>query len=771
MSEPGRSPDPRAGVVITGVAAATSLGTDAESTWRGVLSGRCGMGPMPDVESTLPQESVGGQATGLPGEYYPHLPREARYLRWTVEHALRDAGVDAGKHYPASRRLAMLGTTLHGIRAGGRFLRSGNLAELNSLLAGETSRLTLDRLGIEGGALTTCSACSSSLGAVALGVTILESGQADLVIAGGYDAISEYAWAGFNSLRLIADGPLRPFCRGRQGMKIAEGYGIVVLERAESAGRRGAAVRARLAGWGESADSHHLTQPHPHGEGALAAMLQALGRAGVRAEDIGMVAAHATGTPDNDGAEYQALSKLMGDDLPRVPIVGFKSFLGHTLGGAGAVELVMSCMALRDQRVPACPNVDPADIEYPGLNVATGKSTEQTVSCTLNTSLGFGGANTCIVLTDGRREQGRHASGHSSVPGPSAWITGVGIVLPGAIGHAAFVERATRRDLSGRLGRAESIDDAELGDYLNARRARRLSEYVKFTLAAATMAVRDSRVAEDPQSLTTASAILGSMHGSASFCYDYYAQIIAEGALAANPVLFAEGVPNAAAAHLSATLGIKGACQTIIGSRTVGIDALALGALRVRSGAVDTVVVVAAEAACEIVDRAYKASGLQSCEATVASEQGQSGFRRGIGGVAFVVESSRAAAARSALPYASVLESTWASPHAPQRGGPAAAVKSALSRLSEPGRVIGSACNTWVDRAEQLGMRRAGLVGERGWMHDHFGELLSVSPLAALARELIGDPVEARCSILCTDWSGAASAVTIERLDRRLAIQ
>ncbi|MDP1661642.1 MAG: beta-ketoacyl synthase N-terminal-like domain-containing protein, partial [Phycisphaerales bacterium] len=207
------------GVVVTGVAAVGCLGIDAEQIWRQVQEGACGMAPMPGIESPLPQASVGGQALDLPREYRPELPREARYLRWTIEHALEDAGLVATERYAPSRVCAVLGTTLHGIRAGGRFLRTRDLDELNAFLAAATMKLAIEGLGIEGGALTTCSACSSSLGAVALGVTLLETGQADVVVAGGYDAISEYAWAGFNSLRLIAEGPLRPFCQGRQGMK------------------------------------------------------------------------------------------------------------------------------------------------------------------------------------------------------------------------------------------------------------------------------------------------------------------------------------------------------------------------------------------------------------------------------------------------------------------------------------------------------------------------------------------------------------------------
>jgi 3-oxoacyl-[acyl-carrier-protein] synthase II len=723
------------------------------------------MGPMPEVESELPPGSVGGQAADLPADYCPALPREARYLRWTVEHALADAGLIAKGEYQASRVCAVLGTTLHGIRAGGRFLRSGDISHLRSFSSSATARLALRDLNIGGGVTTTCSACSSSLGAIALGVTLLETGQADVVIAGGYDAISEYAWAGFNALRLIAPGPLRPFCRGREGMKIAEGYGVVVLERADEAAGRGATIRAQVSGWGESADAHHLTQPHPQGEGALAAMRQALGRAGVTPRELGMVAAHATGTPDNDASEFQALSRLLGEDLPRVPVVGFKSFLGHTLGGAGAVELVMSSLAMRDGRVPACPNVDASAVEFAGLRVASGETEPQDIGRTLNTSLGFGGANTCVVLSKPGVRDDAPATSRPVDFRPEAWITGVGIVLPGSVGHAAFVRRARQAGLAEPPVRPERLDDAAIAEYLNVRRVRRLSQYVKFTLAAATMAVRDAQLQDHPARLASANAILGSAHGSACFCFEYYSQIIAQGALAANPVLFAEGVPNAAAAHLSTGLGVRGACQTIIGSRTAGLDALALAALRVQSGAAETVIVVAAEEPCEVVSRAYSSIGLERSGADGASVQ--DGFTSSSGGVAFVVESSSAAAARGAVPYASVLGS--ASAQATRFAGPAGAVASALSRLAPSAEtLVGSACGTWVDRAEKLGLRRAGLLTTCESVHDRFGEVFSVTPLVGIAAQLADAASGTRFTSLCTDWSGAATAAQFEVLDRRL---
>jgi len=757
MREPSSPTAASDGVVITGVAAAACLGVDAETIWASVLAGKCGMAPMPDIESVLPPGSMGGQVSDVPSSYRPDLAREVRYLRWTVEHALRDAGLTPGTQYAPVRGCAVLGTTLHGIRAGGRFLRTGELAELSSFLAGATACSAFEGLALEGGAFTTCSACSSSLGAVALGVTLLETGQADLVVAGGYDTISEYSWAGFNSLRLIAQGPLRPFCRGRQGMKVAEGYGLLVLERADSAARRGATVRACVAGLGESADAHHLTHPHPQGAGALVAMTRALQVADIRPEQLGMIAAHATGTPDNDAAEAAALKSLLGEALPRVPVVGFKSFLGHTLGGAGAVELVLSSMALRDGRVPGCPNVDADEIEYAGLRVSCGPPIEGSVGSTLNISLGFGGANTCVVLT----EPGRCAPVRPIKAPKEVWITGLGVVLPGAVGHAAFVDRVLR----GGPWAGTAIEDVALAEYLNVRRTRRLSQYVKYTLAAGAMAVRDAGLADLPASVATTSAILGTMHGSACFCCDYYSQIVREGALTANPVLFAEGVPNAGAAHLSTTLGLKGSCQTIIGSRTAGLDALALASLRIQDGTSERMLVVAAEEPCEIVARAYRASGLQAAEGTHPASSAGAGFQSVGGGIALVLESSESAQSRGADPYARVAGIAWA---APTRRGPAAGVGSVVSRLGAPGRVIGSACGTWLDRAERLGARRAGVTAGFTPGTDGFGELFSATSLISIACECSMQRHEKRFASICTDWSGAICGVSLDRLNRTL---
>ncbi|MFZ4574751.1 MAG: beta-ketoacyl synthase N-terminal-like domain-containing protein [Phycisphaerales bacterium] len=719
--------------MITGVGMVTPLGSDAESTWAAVLRGDVGRGPMPEVESPLPAGFDGGQAVALPAGYREDLPREARYLRNAIEQAVATAGLKG--RYEPSRCAVVLGTTLHGIRAGGRYLRRDDPGELKTFLASATAARAIEGLPLCGGAVTTCSACSSSLQAIIQAALMLRSGECDCVIAGGYDAVSEYVWAGFHSLGLVAKGPLRPFCKGREGMKVSEGYAVVALERASDARARGARVVCALAGWGDSSDAHHLTQPHPDGEGALAAMRRAAAAAGVAPAAIGFVAAHATGTRDNDASERNAISRFLGADASAVPVVGFKSLLGHTLGAAGAVELILSALAMRARTLPGCANVAPEDVEYPELSVRVSAKPGVDVLATLNTSLGFGGANACAVLTPAASE------GEASPWKPrEVWITGIGYVLPGGMG--------TGRPGPSVLGAPLApIPDEWLASLLSAKRMRRFSGYVKHSLAALTLAVRDAGLDQTPAALRDACAFLGTTHGSPGFCMEYYAQIVRDGMGAANPVLFAEGVPNAAAAHVSTTFGVRGCCQTVIGSRCAGLDALAMAAMRIRAGECSIALVCAAEESHGALERAYASFGLAP----------PTGLEVGHGGLALVLEAAESAGSRGRSPCGTVARAAGSFrgfKHLPR------AVASGLERVGPASAVWHARTGTWIDRAERAGLRRG--APETPTYHCEVGcELFSIAPLAALAAAT-GSPGPSRIACVGSDWNGGATVVCVQ---------
>jgi 3-oxoacyl-[acyl-carrier-protein] synthase II len=741
-------------IVITGAALATSLGITREATWAAVARGECGMRDMPAMETPLPAGKDGGQALDLPADFEPGQTREVRYLRWTLQHALADAGLHDANPYSRERCGIVLGTTLHGMRAAGRFLRNDNPAELRNFLSSNILADATKDLGFTGFGATTCSACSSSLGSIAMAITLLRAGALDVVLAGGYDTVSEYVYGGFNSLRLVAEGPLRPFAKNRQGMKLAEGYGIVILERADDAARRRAQPLAAILGYGESADAHHLTQPHPQGDGASRAMRAALKSANLNAGEIDLVAAHATGTPDNDAGEHAALSATFGERLPAIPVVAFKSHLGHTLGGAGAVELILAAMALRDQKIPACANSRKEDLEFADLNLATETHTA-TIETSLNTSLGFGGANTCVVL--GKKPRGTNSRFELS---NQAVISGIGVLHPNFIGNDAFLEHL-RNPAPLKAG---AIAESAYIHLLNARRVRRMSEYVKLTLAATSMAMSHARI-DDPAAFAgSANVLLGTNHGSATYCGEYYSGIVKQGFIGANPMMFAEGVPNAAAAHLSLMLGVKGSCQTVIGSRTAGMDALRLAMYRIQSGEWSRVIVGAAEEFAPLVNRAYSNCGLHASAALRPAFTDEAGFISASAAVSFIIESRESAMQRGAKILATI--DCGASSFTPPQHS-AMGLREIMRKLGSGDRILSSANNTWIDRAELAAARcdqeKSALSAISTWTGESFSVTAMLGIAAAiLARQLPGtsDPIDA-FNAICTDFTGSAAGLRI----------
>lgn len=753
-------------IVISGAGMITCLGLDRRATWEAVRAGTCGMTQLSALEQQLPEGYLGGQAPELPEDESPGAPREVRYLRRAMIDALRDAGLNPRSlPVPAHRAGIMLGTTLHGMRAGGEYLRSGSYAPLGKFLSASVVRSAGKDLGLEGFAATTCSACSSALGAIALGVTLLREGKLDLIIAGGYDPISEYVYAGFNSLRLVTQGPLRPFARDRQGMKLAEGYAIVVLERASDAASRGAKVMATVLGFGESADAHHLTQPHPQGDGAARAVRGALQDARVSPADIDLIVAHATGTPDNDAGEFAALSGVFGDELPRVPVVGFKSHLGHTLGGAGAVELILAATAMNESTVPPCANVKQSDTDFVGLNLAAGEARPAKIRATLSTSLGFGGANTAMVL--GPPPPVRPTASFARPKAREVFVTGVGVILPGAIGNEAFIE-LLRSPAKGVTGDSGPIGDDAIGHLINARRVRRMSSYVKYTLAAAGLAFADAGITDIPAFCSSSAAVLGTTHGSTGFSSDYYGQIVREGINAANPLLFAEGVPNAAAAHLSLMMSVKGACQTIIGSRTSGLDALRLAATRISLGTWDRALVGAGEEYSDIISGIYRQCGGGS----EASAEAGAALSVGCGAVMLILESRESVEARGGKIRGRVEAAASAAPNSIDPD----AAKRVIEELGAMDELIRSESELAIDRMDarpfrQIAEQSAG--GNVSSLYGRVAECFSAGSLAGVAAAILNGGINGAAAtdgkprnvgVVCTDVTGLISGVRVSKL-------
>jgi 3-oxoacyl-[acyl-carrier-protein] synthase II len=293
--------------------------------------------------------------------------------------------------------IAIVGTTSGGMSFGENFYRTlGNGdACAAALIANYPPQKqivdAMEKFGINAPAQVIANACASGTNAIGHAFDAIRTGRYHRILAGGYDALSELVFVGFDSLQAATPEKCRPFDSNRSGMVLGEGAALLALEEFESARRRGAEVLGEIIGYGISTDNHHLTQPNPDGSGPRRAMEQALAQAQLEPNRVGYINAHGTATILNDTAEGKAIMELFGE----VPVSSTKSMMGHSLGAAGAIEAVVSLLALQHQFLP--PNINFRESEL-HLDIVANEARDAQFDCAISNSFGFGGTNATIVL-------------------------------------------------------------------------------------------------------------------------------------------------------------------------------------------------------------------------------------------------------------------------------------------------------------------------------------------------------------------------------------
>jgi 3-oxoacyl-[acyl-carrier-protein] synthase II len=409
--------DPK--VVVTGLGAITPVGADASSTWESLLAGRSGITTLTeDWAADLPARIV-GWAAAEPATLMDRV--QARRMDRCEQLgmiAAREAWADAGKPEVDPERLGVVVSS--GIGGVGSTLAAYDTLKekgwqrlspftVPMLMPNGTAGWISIELGAKAGVHTTVSACASGAEAIGYAITMIRSGRADIVLAGGTEAaimqLNLGAFAAMRALSTRNDEPeraSRPFDKGRDGFVLGEGAGMVVLESEEHAARRGARVYAVAAGAGYSSDAHHIAQPDPDGSGIISAIGRVLTDAGVEPEQVVHVNAHATSTPAGDVVEAQAIATALGDAASGVVVSATKSMTGHLLGGAGAVESVAAILALRDKVAPPTINLEDPD-DAAGLEIAPEArelhARSSAPMAVLNNSFGFGGHNVALIFT------------------------------------------------------------------------------------------------------------------------------------------------------------------------------------------------------------------------------------------------------------------------------------------------------------------------------------------------------------------------------------
>ncbi len=412
-------------VVITGLGMVTPLASGVEETWKRLIAGESGAGPITRFDAAHLATTYACEIprnAEHPAAFNPDdwmAPKEQRkvdefilYAMAAAEMAVKDAGWEPESEAERLRTGVMIGSGIGGLQSiaetsialkerGPRrvspFFIPGSLINLAS---GQVSI----RYGFKGPNHAVVTACSTGAHAIGDAARLIQWGDADVMLAGGAEnPICELGIAGFNACKALStkfgnnpQAASRPYDADRDGFVMGEGAGVLVLEEYEHARARGATIYAEVLGYGLSGDAYHITAPAEDGDGGYRSMSAALARAGLRPDQVDYINAHGTSTMA-DTIELAAVERLLGDAAGRATMSSTKSSIGHLLGAAGAVEAIFCVLAIRDQVAPPTLNLENPAVETP-LDLAPNAAREREISVALSNSFGFGGTNASLVL-------------------------------------------------------------------------------------------------------------------------------------------------------------------------------------------------------------------------------------------------------------------------------------------------------------------------------------------------------------------------------------
>jgi 3-oxoacyl-[acyl-carrier-protein] synthase II len=405
-------------VVITGLGLVCPLGTGVEKSWSGFTEGRSGIRAISRFDPAGFDTQIAGEVPDFkPEDWFDkkearHLDPFAQFALAACEMAMKESGLVISPAN-ADRVACIIGSGIGGIttleeqhirlREKGPSRVSPFFVPMTliNLAAGHASI----RFGIRGPNFGPVSACATGAHSIGEAMRMIQRGECDAALAGGAEApITPLTIAGFNALKAMCEDrnqtperASRPFERDRSGFVPAEGAAILVLESLDHAAARGAKVLAELAGYAANSDAHHITAPSPGGEGAARCMRAALRDARLAPSAIGYINAHGTSTPYNDVAETQAIKTTFGEAARHIPVSSIKSMVGHSLGAAGAMEVVVSALALTRGVLPPTINYENPDPEC-DLDYVPNKARAAVVDAVVSNSFGFGGTNAVLVL-------------------------------------------------------------------------------------------------------------------------------------------------------------------------------------------------------------------------------------------------------------------------------------------------------------------------------------------------------------------------------------
>ncbi|MEU6483380.1 beta-ketoacyl-[acyl-carrier-protein] synthase family protein [Streptomyces sp. NPDC046887] len=777
MTPPGTTPpDSTPSVALTGLGLITGAGDDLEKGWSSIAAGTTGIRTNTLFDTSELLTDWAGMVTA---EQPAGLDRCYALASTAIREALHGSGLDLGT-VDRDRVAVVVGSSLGAMPtledAHRTWVRDGRLDAERAVASqlpcvGDHIAAEFD---LRGPRVVLSNACAASAVALGYAAELLWKGDADIVVCGGVDPLAELSAYGFSALGALDGEPCSPLSAST-GLTLGEGAGFMVLETVERAAARGARVLAELGGYGLSCDGYHQTAPDPSGKGAAAAMAQALDTAGLAPGDVDYLNLHGTGTPANDASEPKALKLLFGQEIP--PASSTKSILGHTLGAAGAVEAVVSTLAIDRGTLP--PTVNTRGVASPfGLDIVPDTGRAARPGVVVSNSFAFGGNNASVVLTrpgrTGSRPPRREAVHEVVVSGVAGLAGAAGgteaLVAALAEGRPCF---ETSEEVAGvgevPVGR---IDLKAAARGVNPSRARRMDPLG--LLAAAAVGDLYARHGKPSRAEAESTGIVfATGYGPVTSVLRFHRGVVESGITGANPSLFANTVVNAAAGHVAMLHRYRGYTATLAVGGTSSVLALQLAARVIARGAAERIMVVVAD---EFPEQALATQAALPGYARSARivPGGRTGTVLTEGAAAILLESREAAQARGANVLARV------------RGFGACGEPAGIGRIARDGAAWGRSLRTaladaeldpadiatvvsaasghpLVDLAQRAALRGAGLDGRPALTPKALiGETYGSAGALGLVAALTGAPAPGPVLLSSFAFGGSYAAAVLE---------
>lgn len=631
---------------VTGLGLICALGDNVDECWENAVNGISGIRDV-TVINTDGCYAKKGAVNDTPNSELSdeNYDRSSLLCIKATEEALKDAGIVPEE---GNRIGVIVGNCVGGAASIDSYFTAVKekgeenvpKEEILKMPASAIANNVSSHFGLGGITANIVNACAAGTISLSYACDIIRSGEAEVFVAGGSDAFTSLAFAGFHALHALDEQACSPFNRS-SGITLGEGAGILVIESYEHAVNRGAKIYCEISGSGVSSDAHHITAPRPDGEGQMSAIKRAIANSGLNAEDIDYINAHGTGTAKNDEAEFLSLHTIFDGCGKDLSVSSTKSMTGHCLGAAGSIEAVFTVKAVQEGIVPPTAGYTSEDkaalAEKAGdIDFMPNDSKGKKLSYAMSNSFAFGGNNASIIFA----KEGDNAEKPDKTTDRPVYITGIGAVnsiIPD--GEETSVKASvTSEDYK--------AHDIKMAFY------RKLDRFSQLQLLSGVKALADANFKVDETNENDIGIIIGTSDGPMTEIVNFQKNVIDNGTSGGSAFAFPNTVYNAAGGYFSIFAGIKGYNVTVANGWQAGLQSVCYAYDVIRNGEEKAMVAAGTDENTDVTEYLYGKYGVKSCQKPYS---GGNGFVLGEGSVSLVLETEENADGRGAKKYAQIV--------------------------------------------------------------------------------------------------------------------